>query len=93
MVVRASDGSVGRDTITVHYQPGKIRYLDLEVSLERERNLKLEVERLEKSLSNRKGRRGLALQSNIVVIQDVNFYEPTLESKISPTLFLETLSV
>jgi von Willebrand factor type A domain len=46
---RASDGSIGRDTITVHYQPGGNRSLDLEVFLEREKNLKLEVERLGKS--------------------------------------------
>jgi hypothetical protein len=59
---RASDGSVARHTITVHYQPGKERSLalevflenekrslDLEVLLEREKSLKLEVERLGKS--------------------------------------------
>ena len=59
---RASDGSVARDAITVHYQPGKERSLalevflenekrslDLEVSLEKEKRLKLEVERLGKS--------------------------------------------
>jgi hypothetical protein len=59
---RASDGSVARQTITVHYQPGKERSLalevflenekrslDLEVLLEREKSLKLEVERLGKS--------------------------------------------
>jgi von Willebrand factor type A domain len=62
VLARASDGSVGRDTITVHYQPGKERSLalevflenekrslDLEVSLEKEKRLKLEVERLGKS--------------------------------------------
>ena len=46
---RASDGSIGRDTITVRYQPGVNRSLDLDVFLEREKNLKLEVERLGKS--------------------------------------------
>jgi uncharacterized protein YegL len=46
VVARASDGSVGRDTLTVHYQPGGERLLDLEVFLEREKSLKLEVERL-----------------------------------------------
>jgi hypothetical protein len=59
---RASDGSLGQDTITVRYEPGDKRSLDLEiflqnekrnleldVSLEREKNLKLEVERLGKS--------------------------------------------
>jgi hypothetical protein len=47
--VQASDGSIGRDTITVNYQPGGMRSLDLDVFLEREKNLKLEVERLGKS--------------------------------------------
>jgi len=46
---RASDGSLGRDTVTVNYRPGEKRSLDLEIFLEREKNLKLEVERLEKS--------------------------------------------
>jgi von Willebrand factor type A domain len=62
VLARASDGSVGRDTITVLYHPGKERSLalevflenekrslDLEVSLEKEKHLKLEVERLGKS--------------------------------------------
>jgi len=49
VLARAGDGSVGRDTITVHYHPGGKRSLDLEVFLERERSLKLEVERLGKS--------------------------------------------
>jgi von Willebrand factor type A domain len=49
VLCRASDGSIGRDTITVHYQPGGNRSLDLDVFLEREKNLKLEVERLGKS--------------------------------------------
>ncbi len=44
--VRASDGSSGRDTITVFYQTGNQKSLDLEVFLEREKKLKLEVERL-----------------------------------------------
>lgn len=46
---RASDGSSGQDTITVHYQPGGQRSLDLEVFLEREKSLQLEVQRLGKS--------------------------------------------
>jgi hypothetical protein len=46
---RASDGSIGRDTITVRYEPGGKRSLELEVFLEREKNLKLEVERLGKT--------------------------------------------
>src|SRR6266540_1355507 len=36
---RASDGSVARHTITVHYQPGKERSLALEVFLENENAL------------------------------------------------------
>ena len=50
VLTQSSDGSVGRDTITVHCQPGGNRSLDLEVFLEREKSLKLEIERLEKSL-------------------------------------------
>jgi hypothetical protein len=50
VLAQSSDGSVGRDTTTVHYQPGGNRSLDLEVFLEREKSLKLEIERLEKSL-------------------------------------------
>jgi Mg-chelatase subunit ChlD len=43
---RASDGSNGRDSITVHYQPSNQKSLELEVFLEKERKLQLEVERL-----------------------------------------------
>lgn len=63
VLARTNDGSVGRDTITVHYQPGgqrslelevflekEKRSLDLKVFLEQEKSLKLEVERLGKSL-------------------------------------------
>jgi Mg-chelatase subunit ChlD len=46
---RASDGSTKRDSVSVYYQPGNQRSLDLEVFLEREKNLRLEVERLGKS--------------------------------------------
>jgi len=46
---RASDGSLARDTVTVKYQPGAKRSLDLEICLEREKNLKLEIDRLDKS--------------------------------------------
>ena len=46
---RASDGSNGRDSITVHYQSGNQRSLELDVFLEKEKKLKLEVERLGKS--------------------------------------------
>ena len=46
---RASDGSNGRDSITVYYQTGTQKSLDLEVFLEKERKLKLEVERLGRS--------------------------------------------
>ena len=49
VLVRASDGSIGRETISVHYEPGAQRSLDLEIFLEREKNLKLEVERLGKN--------------------------------------------
>jgi Mg-chelatase subunit ChlD len=46
---RASDGSNGRDSITVFYQPGTQKSLELEVFLEKEKKLKLEVERLGRS--------------------------------------------
>ena len=46
---RASDGSNGKDSITINYQSGNQRSLELEVFLEREKKLKLEVERLGKS--------------------------------------------
>ena len=49
VIARASDGSTGRDSITVYYQPGNQKSLELEVFLEREKNLKLQVERLGKS--------------------------------------------
>ena len=46
---RASDGSIGRDTVTVRYEPGGKRSLDLEIFLEKEKNLELEINRLGKS--------------------------------------------
>ena len=46
---RANDGSLARDTVTVNYQPGAKRSLDLEIFLEREKNLNLEIDRLGKS--------------------------------------------
>ena len=49
VLARASDGSNGRDAITVFYQSGNQKSLELEVFLERERKLKLEVERLGRS--------------------------------------------
>ncbi|MFQ5683669.1 MAG: VWA domain-containing protein [Candidatus Binatia bacterium] len=46
---RASDGAVGQDSISVYYQSGKQRSLDLEVFIKKEKDLKLQVERLGKS--------------------------------------------
>jgi Mg-chelatase subunit ChlD len=46
---RASDGSNGKDSVTIHYHSGNQKSLELEVFLEREKKLKLEVERLGKS--------------------------------------------
>ena len=46
---RASDGTTGRDTVTIYYQSGTQKSLDLEVFLEKEKKLKLEVERLGRS--------------------------------------------
>jgi len=48
VLARASDGVTGRDSISVYYQRGDQRSLDLEVFLEKEKSLKLEVERLGK---------------------------------------------
>jgi hypothetical protein len=47
--VRASDGTTGRDSVVLYYQSGTQKSLELEVFLEKERKLKLEVERLGKS--------------------------------------------
>lgn len=49
VLARASGGPLGRDSITLYYQRGDQRSLDLEIFLEKEKNLKLEVERLGKS--------------------------------------------
>jgi hypothetical protein len=45
---RARDGSIGSDTITINFQPGENRSLELEVFLEKEKTLRLEVERVGK---------------------------------------------
>ncbi|MCZ6907315.1 MAG: hypothetical protein O7G28_08535, partial [Deltaproteobacteria bacterium] len=42
-------GAIGKDSISVFYQSGERRSLDLEVFLEKEKSLKLEVERLGRS--------------------------------------------
>lgn len=49
VLARASDGSNARETINVYYQSGNQKSLELEVFLEKEKNLQLEVERLGKS--------------------------------------------
>jgi Mg-chelatase subunit ChlD len=46
---RASDGSNGRDSIVVFYQPSNQKSLELEIFLEKEKKLQLEVDRLGKS--------------------------------------------
>jgi hypothetical protein len=46
---RASDGSTGRDTITINFQPSSQKSLDLEIFLEKEKSLDLQVERLGRS--------------------------------------------
>jgi Mg-chelatase subunit ChlD len=43
---RASDGSNANHSITVYYQPGKQKSLDLEVFLDKEKKLDLEIKRL-----------------------------------------------
>jgi Mg-chelatase subunit ChlD len=49
VLARASDGSNSRETINIYYQSGNQKSLELEVFLEKEKNLQLEVERLGKS--------------------------------------------
>jgi hypothetical protein len=49
VLARASDGGNTRESITVYYQPGTQKSLELEVFLEKEKNLQLEVNRLGKS--------------------------------------------
>ena len=46
---RASDGSNASDSITVYYQSGSQKSLDLEIFLEKERKLELEIKRLGRS--------------------------------------------
>jgi Glucodextranase, domain B len=46
---RASDGSNANDSITVYYQPGNQKSLDLEIFLEKEKKLELEIKRLGRS--------------------------------------------
>ena len=46
---RASDGSNGSDSITVYYQSGTQKSLDLEIFLEKEKKLELEIKRLGRS--------------------------------------------
>ncbi|MPZ76852.1 MAG: VWA domain-containing protein [Deltaproteobacteria bacterium] len=46
---RANDGSIGRATVSFHFQPGGKRSLDLEVFIDKEKSLNLEVERLGKT--------------------------------------------
>jgi len=46
---RASDGSNASDSITVYYQSGAQKSLDLEIFLEKEKKLELEIKRLGRS--------------------------------------------
>lgn len=65
---RASDGSVGRDRIIIDYQSGTQKSLDLEIFLEKERSLKLQVERL--------GRSSAEIQRDIERNRDDNTRRP-----------------
>jgi Mg-chelatase subunit ChlD len=49
VLARASDGSNSRESVIVYYQAGTQKSLELEVFLEKEKNLQLEVDRLGKS--------------------------------------------
>lgn len=46
VLARGSDGTVAEDSIAVHYEPGDRRSLELEVFLEKEINLKREIDQL-----------------------------------------------
>jgi hypothetical protein len=47
---RASDGTTNRANVTVHYQPGGQKSLDLEIFLEKEKQLQVDIERLGKTI-------------------------------------------
>ena len=49
VLARASDGSTGQATITIDYQSGTRKSLELEVFLDKEKKLQLEVDRLGRS--------------------------------------------
>jgi len=49
VLARSSSGAFGRDSISIHYHQGDQNSLELDVFLEKEKSLKLEVERLGKS--------------------------------------------
>ncbi|HEY7166757.1 MAG TPA: vWA domain-containing protein [Candidatus Binatia bacterium] len=49
VIARSSDGSIGRDAVNVYYQSGSQKSLDLEVFMEKEKDLKLQVDRLGKT--------------------------------------------
>ncbi len=49
VLARASNGTTSQDTISVYYERGQQRSVDVEVFLENEKKLKVEVERLGKS--------------------------------------------
>jgi hypothetical protein len=46
---RSSDGATNRANVTVYYQAGAQKSLDLEIFLEREKKLQVEIERLGKT--------------------------------------------
>lgn len=49
VVARASDGSNASESITVYYESGRQKSLDLEIFLEKEKKLELEIKRLGRS--------------------------------------------
>jgi len=49
VMARAGDGAIGRHSVSIYYERGTQRSLELEVFLAREKSLKLEVERLGRS--------------------------------------------
>jgi Mg-chelatase subunit ChlD len=76
VLARASDGSNGRAATTIFYESGSRKSLELEVFLEKERNLRLEVERLGKSAEEiqreiDRNRQGGAPQAQLPPVSDM----------------------
>jgi hypothetical protein len=80
VLARASNGSTSRANVTVYYQAGTRRSLDLEIFLEKEKKLELEIERLGKT------REDVQLEVERLRLRSVNLQpqEPPLPADASP---------